>query len=423
MQRWPIALPVVAVIAVLSVALLAQDRLKTMPGYEQYQRVARQIPTALKSGALAAAWTDGGKSIEYTREARRYRFDMASRQTIDLGTPDERQSGRGQPPAGQPERGRQFESAMSPDGRLKAFYRDRNLWLSAADGTNETAITTDGSPATRVKYGTASWVYGEELEQQTAMWWSPDSRKIAYYRFDEKQVPDYYVALDQTGLQDTIDVEAYPKSGVPNPIVDLFVYDVSTRQSIRIDVRDGKPFDDAVVGHYVYHVMWSPDGQELLFFRTNRHQSVMEVTAANPLTGACRVVLREEWPTGWVNDQPRLVFLRDGRRFIWESQRNGWDNFYLYDLSGKLVTPLTTNTTFEVGTLIKVDDTAGVVFYTARDGDNFLKFQLHRVGLDGQGDRRLTDPAFHHSVGSCLTGAGPRIGQADVRGAMRHLAG
>ncbi len=414
MQRWGIALPVNAVIAVLSAALLAQDRLKTMPGYEQYQRMAPQIPTALKSGSLAATWTDGGKSIEYTREGKRYRFDLASRQTIDLGTPDDGQIGQGpprQPPQGRPERGRQFASATSPDDRLNAFYKDRNLWLSAADGTNEIAITTDGSLASRVKYGTASWVYGEELEQQTAMWWSPDSRKIAYYRFDEKQVPDYYVSVDQTRLQSAIDTEAYPKSGVPNPIVDLFVYDVAARRSIRIDVRDGKPFDDAVVGHYVYHVAWSPDGRELLFFRTNRHQNVMEVTAANPATGACRVILREEWPTGWVNDQPRLVFLPDGHRFIWESQRNGWDNFYLYDLAGRLVAPLTTHTTFEVGTLIKVDADAGVVFYTARDGDNFLKVQLHRVGLDGKGERRLTDPAFHHSVGACLSGAGPRIGQ------------
>jgi dipeptidyl-peptidase-4 len=411
MKGMPRGIIAIAVIALPSAALLAQNRLKTMPGYEQYQKMARQIPAAVKSGALAAAWTDGGHSIEYTRDGKRYRFDLPSRQTTDLGTTDENQRGRSQPRSGQPERGRQFESALSPDGALKAFYKDRNLWLSGADGTNERAITTDGSSATRVKYGTASWVYGEELEQQTAMWWSPDSRKIAYYRFDEKQVPDYYVALNQTSLQDTIDVEAYPKSGVSNPIVDLFVYDVSTGRSIRIDVRDGKPFDDAAIGHYVYHVVWSPDGRELLFFRTNRHQDVMEVAAANPLTGVCRVILREEWPTGWVNDQPRLVFLRDGTRFIWESQRNGWDNFYLYDLTGQLVTPLTTHTGFEVGTLIKVDDEAGVVFYTARDGDNFLKFQLHRVGLDGKDDRRLTDPAFHHSVGSCLTGAGPRIGQ------------
>ena len=67
----------------------------------------------------------------------------------------------------------------------------------------------------------------------------------------------------------------------------------------------------------------------------------MELAAANPATGACRVVLREEWPTGWLMSEPRMVFLADGTRFIWESQRNGWNNFYLYDLSGRLIAPLT----------------------------------------------------------------------------------
>src|SRR5437763_213587 len=158
-----------ACLAAVSSPLVAQDRLKTMPGYEQYERVARQIPSAVKSGAVAAAWVDGGQAVEYARDGRRYRFNLATRETMELGA-DERQNGRERPPAEVPERGRQFASARSPDGRLNAFYKDRNLWLSAADGSHELAITSDGSAATRVKYGTASWVYGEELEQQTAMW-------------------------------------------------------------------------------------------------------------------------------------------------------------------------------------------------------------------------------------------------------------
>ena len=112
----------------------------------------------------------------------------------------------------------------------------------------------------RIKYGTASWVYGEELEQRTAMWWSPDSRKLAYYRFDEQQVRDYYLRSIRRSSRATLDTEAYPKAGAPNPIVDLFVYDVATKKTTTVDVRDGKPFDNDVVGHYVYHVAWSPDG-------------------------------------------------------------------------------------------------------------------------------------------------------------------
>ena len=141
----------VAVLTVLSAAAGAQDRLKTMPGYEQYLRMSRQIPTALKSGTLAAAWTSDGKAVEYTRDGKQYRFDIASRQTMDgAQSQDNTRNRRGQLSLGQPERGRQFTSALSPDGRLNAFYKDRNVRLSAADGTNEIAITTDGSAAARV---------------------------------------------------------------------------------------------------------------------------------------------------------------------------------------------------------------------------------------------------------------------------------
>jgi dipeptidyl-peptidase-4 len=149
-------------------------------------------------------------------------------------------------------------------------------------------------------------------------------------------------------------------------------------------------------------VRWTPDGRELLFNRTNRRQNVLELVAADPETGEVRVVIREEWLDSWVENTPTMVFLDDGRRFIWQSERNGWNNFYLYDLSGRLITPITAHSTFEAANLVKVDEAAGVMFYTARDGDNHLKLQLHRVGLDGRGDVRLTDPRFHHTVGSCM---------------------
>ena len=390
-----------------------------MPGHEAAQRMARDAPSAITSAVLRVTWVNGGRAFEYERDGKRYRYDVSRQRASEIDISSDQDAGReGRGRALNREaldRGRQFESTTSPDGVLKAFYKDRNVWLSSTGDTDARAITTDGSLSGRIKYGTASWVYGEELSQRSAMWWSPDSRKVAFYRFDERDVRDYYVALNQTQVQASLDTEAFPKAGTPNPIVDLYVYDVASRQSVRIDVRSGKAFDNAVVGHYVYRVSWSADGRELIFLRTNRRQNVMEVVAANPATGACRIVLREEWPT-WLVSEPRMVFLADGKRFIWESQRNGWNNFYLYDLSGRLIAPLTSSTTFEADKLVKVDEKAGLLFYTARDGDNPLKLQLHRVGLDGNGDRRLTDRAFHHTVGGCIANLGSRPEQPGAPG-------
>src|SRR6185369_643595 len=188
-------------------------------------------------------------------------------------------------------------AAVAPAGNHRAIYRDRNVWIGDSTGANAVAVTTDGSDKTRLKYGTASWVYGEELSQRTAMWWSPDGKKLAFYRFDESKVPDFYLTPNLTRIVDTIDVEAYPKPGMPNPVVDLFVYDLATKKTTRVDIRDGKPFDNGVVGHYVFRIGWSPDGRELTLYRSNRRHQILELAACAQSTGACRVVVREEWPT------------------------------------------------------------------------------------------------------------------------------
>jgi dipeptidyl-peptidase-4 len=426
-------------IAAAGLSAAAQDRLPMLPGYEQHQRMAPLIAGSWTSGAISPHWASDGRSFTYTLGGRAYRFDLATLRSSALalgpqrqlpgpratGPDDTRQSPGprataqenapqqempGDPIAGCPvaaiARGRQAFCELSPDGTHKAFVRDRNLWLANVDGSNETRLTTDGSEASRVKYGIASWVYGEELGQRTGIWWSPDSAKVAFYRFDESRVRDYYLAMNQAALQDTLDVEAYPKAGSPNPVPDVLVYDLTTRRTNRIDVRDGRPFDDVVLGHYVYNVRWRRDSTELLLNRANRRQQLVEFSACLASTGKCRRIVREESSTGWIDTEgaPSPRWLSDDRRFIWESSRNGWVNYYLYDLDGVLLAALTRNE-FDAANILKVDEAAGVMFYAARDGDNFMKIQVHRVGLDGRGDVRLTDPAFSHSAVACRAGA------------------
>ncbi len=387
-----------------------------MPGYERYERISRESANAIVSGAVTVTWRDEGKSFEYAFGGKRFRYEITTGTKTELvrtnsasatNAPRYTVTSTGRQRDARVERGRQYTNTFSPDGKWRAFYRDHNVWLANSNGSNAFAITTEGNEKARIKLGSASWVYGEELYQNTAIWWSSNSQKLAFYRFDESKLPDYYLTLSQGKLFTTLDAEPYVKAGGINPVVDILIYDRTTRKTTRVDARDGKPFNDSTVGHYLYGVSWTPDGKELFLHRTNRRQNVMELVAADANTGKCRVVVREEWPASWTDNAPLIHWLKDSRRFIWSSERTGWKNFYLYDVGGtssasptnnaRLITPLTRHE-FEVDAIVRVDETRKLLYYTARDGDNPMKLQLHRVSLDGTGDMRLTDPAFHHTL-------------------------
>jgi len=384
----------VAVLACSIDLINAQDKLKKMPGYDQYRSVAPQIRGSVNYGRLSVSWSENSKSFEYVKDGKKYSYDVKQKTASLLGDappppPRRRRTG--------PARGRQFPSSMSPDGKMNAFTKDRNMYLSDADGSNVMAITSDGNTDNEIKYGIATWVYGEELGQRTAMWWSPDSKKVAFYRFDEKGSKKYYVVLNQLDLYDSLEVMSYPKVGADNQPVDLMVYDLETKKMTKFDTRDGKPFGDGPIGTYLYGMDWTPDGKELLFHSTNRKQDIMEYKAADPITGKSRVVVREEWLPSFTKNTPEIRILEDGQRFIWASERTGFNNYYLYSFDGTLITALTQHD-FEVSRIIRIDENAGVLYYMARSGDNHMKMQLHRVKLDGTKDTRLTDPAFNHSV-------------------------
>jgi dipeptidyl-peptidase-4 len=141
-----------ALMAACCLPLSAQDRLKTMPGYDQYQKMAREIPGSVKLGALNVRWKDDGSSFEYAWDGKRYVYDLATRQaTVAADAAGGIGGGRGgRGGGGAPERGRQFDTAESPDKQLKAFYKDRIVWLSAGVGCNAVALSTEGCDMTRV---------------------------------------------------------------------------------------------------------------------------------------------------------------------------------------------------------------------------------------------------------------------------------
>ena len=373
----------------------AQDKLKKMPGYERYSQIAPKIRNSVKLVPRIYNWDVNSASFEYNFNGKRLKFDVTSGKTTEVE--DHVQTNRRYNYSNRPQRGRQYASSNSPDGQYKAYTKNRNMYISSLDGSNEIAITTDGNEVTQKKYGIATWVYGEELGQITAMWWSPDSKKIAFYRFEEKDADMYYVLYDQVKIQDSVEVEAYPKVGADNLPVDVMVYDLDTKQLTLLDTRNGKPYDDGALGTYLYGMDWTPDGKEVLFHTTNRKQDVMEYKAADPTTGKTRTIVQEKWLPSFTKNTPELQVLNDGQHFIWASERNGFNNYYLYNWDGTLLNSIT-NHNFEVNRILKIDEADRLLYYEARSGNNHMKMQLHRVNFNGTNDIRLTDPAYHHDV-------------------------
>lgn len=396
--RWSRFVGPALIAACTSISALAQDTLQTMPRYDRYEKFSKEIAGSVVRGSLTAHWAEDSQSFTYSHEGKNWKFEIATGKAVetDASLPAEPERGRrGGQRAGRtnPDRGRQFSLAISDDGKLKATTRERNVFISDAAGKKEFAVTTEGSVASRIKYGVASWVYGEELGVREAMWWSPDATKLAFYRFDESQVKDYFLQLDQTKVQDVLDTEAYPKAGAPNPIVSLLVFDLATKQTITVETR----FANASLGEYVYDVRWSPDGKELFFNRADRKQKTTQFCAADPDSGKCRTIVEESQPQSWAENHPIVQFLEDKKRFLWGSERNGFKNLYLYDIDGKLLNPITQNE-YDMQSIVSVDEKNDWVYYYCRSGNGPYLQQFNRVHLDGTGNERLTDPAVSHTV-------------------------
>ncbi len=360
----------------------AADGFDSLPGAERYRLVQSRLRQIGRGGTVGAVRFDEESARVFFKQGDTWMAvpwdggEIVEVEEADVPEAAPREDRRGGRRAA---RGRQATREISPDGRLVAVHREHNVLITQADGSNEQAVTTDGTP--EIRYGRASWVYGEELDQDTAMWWSPDSKYLAFYRFDDSLVPKYFLLSGLTGLRTEVMSEHYPKPGDPNPIAGLRVHDLSSGRTVEVDTGEEPDV-------YIYNVSFSPDGRELLFFRLNRRQDVLELLAADPATGESRVVLVEKQPA-WQAHRPLMRFLRDGRRFIWESERSGYAHYELCDLSDGTRIELTSGG-FPVESIVGIDEDRGTMHFTARCGEMPLDPQLCVVNLDGTGQRRLT---------------------------------
>ena len=275
--------------------------------------------------------------------------------------------------------------SFAPGGAAVAFVSE-NEFLTVPVAGGEAKQWTDDATET-VRSGKADWVYYEELfgRDWQAYWWSGTGRYAALLRLDDGAVPTFDVT-DAMPLHQAAERTRYPKSGDPNPLVELLVADTGSGTLRTVDLSDYAPEDRLVV-----HVTWLPKDR-LLAYVQNREQTWLDVLDVDPVTGAAERLLRER--TGaWIDNPGDVKFLADGS-FLLPSPRTGWLHLYRCDPDGELMHAVTEGE-FEVRSVLRIDEQAGRAYFTAGSDDG-LGQDLCSASLAG-GDlvRHTTEPGWH----------------------------
>ncbi len=278
---------------------------------------------------------------------------------------------------------------FSPDGRLVAYIRDYDLFVSDTATGQERELTTGGTAA--LLNGKLDWVYQEEVYGRgvfQAFWWSPDSTRLAYLQLNEAPVPEYTV-VDDIPYRATLETYDYPKAGDPNPTVKLGVVR-ATGGDTRWVNTDGYSGAD----HLIVHVAWAPDSSRVIYQVQNREQTWLDLNAASADSGEPARLIRESSKT-WVDVHDAPEWLKDGT-FLWFSERGGFKHLYHYKPDGTLIRQVT-NGRWEARSLHGVDEAGGWIYFSGTERSP-IGSDLYRVKLDGSSLTRLTQTPGTHSV-------------------------
>ncbi len=271
--------------------------------------------------------------------------------------------------------GKIINETKSPDGLLTAYTReDNNLYVKDDKGV-ERQLTFDGSEL--VLNGYASWVYYEEIfgrpSKYKAFWWSPDSKKLAFYRFDNSRVPMFPI-YSPFGQQGSLTRTRYPKAGEPNPEVRVGIVSVESDEDvvwadfeIGVDQYFGTPF-------------WGDDSKRLFVQWMPRVQQELRLYAVDSYNGRLSLIYDEKYPT-WVNWMDDMLFASDGLYMVRDFETR-WQQIYFLSYDGKTLKRLTEGSNWRVS-LVKLNEKNRDVFFTAyRDSDvHACLYKVDRLGV------------------------------------------
>lgn len=326
---------------------------------------------------------DGGKVLIYTNTRRVWRvnsrgdywvFDISNRSLHKLGGEDAKEATL-------------MFAKFSPDSQRVAYVRERNIYVEDLVSREITQLTE--APTADIFNGTFDWVYEEEFSIRDGFRWSPDGRSIAYWRFDESDVPEFTMIDNLSDFYPKTIPFKYPKTGMTNAEVTVGVVDIATGEKTWIDLPGSKRDD------YPARMDWAPvvnGKQELLIQQYNRRQNECRLFMASPIDGSVRLLFTET-DDAWVDSfDQQTDWLGNGSAFTWLSERTGWRHAYLIDRVTGEQKQLTSGE-FDVANLLKVDD-AGHSLYFLACPESATRRDLYRVSLEGGEAVRVTPKKY-----------------------------
>ncbi|MGE8219943.1 MAG: S9 family peptidase [Stenotrophomonas acidaminiphila] len=342
---------------------------ETLSDEEKARRERQRI--AAMTGIVDYQWSPDAKTLLFPLGGELYLYDLGRQ-----GRDAVRQLTHGEGFATDPK--------ISPRGGFVSFVRERNLWVIDLASGKPLQLTRDGSAT--IGNGVAEFVADEEMDRHTGYWWAPDDSAIAFARIDESPVPvqkRYEMYADRVEMIE----QRYPAAGDRNVQVKLGV--VAPRAGAAPKWVDLGREQDI----YLARVTWR-DPQRLTFQRQSRDQKTLELIETTLADGRQRTLVTETSRT-WVPLHNDLRFLKDGR-FVWSSERSGFEHLYLASEDGATLTPLTSGP-WPVDELLAVDEDAGQVYFRAGI-ESPLRSEIHAVPLAGGAPVKLSRAAGMHSA-------------------------
>lgn len=291
--------------------------------------------------------------------------------------------------------GSQQVPKFSPDGTMIAFVRNNNIFIiKLLFDNSESQITTDGEYG-KILNGIPDWVYEEEFSTNCSYDWSADSKMIAYIKYDESDVMNYdmpmYIPSNTITEYDAYLPPysfKYPVAGADNSKVSVHTFDVKSRvtRDIKLDIDKES---------YIPRIKFTPKADMLAIVTLNRHQNTMDVFAANPLSGICKRILREQSDT-YLNEATYSKISFYENNFILHSERSGYNHLYLYTLNGNLVRPITEGE-FEVTDFYGWDEKKKEFYYHSNEGSP-IRDNAYKINAKGKKTRLTKNDGSNRPV-------------------------